>query len=611
MWDRLTDHWLIVTLVVVELWGWQQHQLLRVNLILLGVGFLCLVGWVISRVVAYRGQNLPVPRLPDLIRHLVTTQVRTARIKTRWRLFCLDNGWGRKTGYGDRRQLRPMRLRGLVPTLNGDLSARISPALSGVDPDKVWASVDYLQRTIGCREITLREIGPGSLRINFTYGDPLGRVLPIAQLPVADKGYFAYGIRSEGNVAQIRADMHLLIGGMTGQGKSSIVWTLLADIIRQDIPVDIYVSDPKGGSEFDALSKHVGERMGRLKVRQYATNDKETGEMLKQAREALSVRQRQMKAKGWRKVTRFDERNPLVLIILDEFLSLPSVIKDGATGNFGQIMTQGRAAGYLVVGLAQIGHADVMGKLRNLFPARLSLAVPDVFTQDTFLGQGSASRGAGCHKLSEDKHRGVGYAGGEESRGFTRFRAAFCSDKRRNGKPELSDIARIAAGMMPLGMEKTLEDNSPGKKSAVYRVYSFPAEDGSRQLLYVGKSNNPQLRIEQHLTDSSEPWWGGPDNEVDPEATSIRWYKSEKLALAAEAKAIRQEGPTYNTVHNSRNQARRGKDRKKVKLTLVKPTGVDDPVETVEGPVLERRAIAPGARPVDHEGEYEQAVWGE
>lgn len=69
--------------------------------------------------------------------------------------------------------------------------------------------------------------------------------------------------------------------------------------------------------------------------------------------------------------------------------------------------------------------------------------------------------------------------------------------------------------------------------TSLYRFY-----DGSGQLLYVGVSNHPIPRYDQH--GNEKPWW----SEV---ATSkMEHHSTRDAALTAEAVAIRDERPRHN-----------------------------------------------------------------
>lgn len=72
-----------------------------------------------------------------------------------------------------------------------------------------------------------------------------------------------------------------------------------------------------------------------------------------------------------------------------------------------------------------------------------------------------------------------------------------------------------------------------GDPTAVYRFF-----DEADRLLYVGMTGNIRLRWAGHAAD--KPWW--PD--VARQTTT--WFDTRAEAAAAEAEAIKSEGPAYN-----------------------------------------------------------------
>lgn len=68
---------------------------------------------------------------------------------------------------------------------------------------------------------------------------------------------------------------------------------------------------------------------------------------------------------------------------------------------------------------------------------------------------------------------------------------------------------------------------------AIYRL-----RDADEHLLYVGVSNNPPVRFEEHA--ASKSWW--------PEVRfyDLEWLETRQLALSAESDAIWLEQPKYN-----------------------------------------------------------------
>lgn len=85
----------------------------------------------------------------------------------------------------------------------------------------------------------------------------------------------------------------------------------------------------------------------------------------------------------------------------------------------------------------------------------------------------------------------------------------------------------------------------PADPTWLYRMFN---RDGD--LLYIGISNDPVLRLSQHANE--KPWVKREVTKWEIEPTS---YPSFAAALAAERKAIEAEHPRYNVVHNQRKTA--------------------------------------------------------
>lgn len=80
----------------------------------------------------------------------------------------------------------------------------------------------------------------------------------------------------------------------------------------------------------------------------------------------------------------------------------------------------------------------------------------------------------------------------------------------------------------------------------LYYLYRFYNTAG--RLLYVGISNNPDRRWDEHEDD--KPWWGEVEDQTSERVGTMR------EALDAEEDAIRRERPLYNVVHNGDNPDR-------------------------------------------------------
>jgi hypothetical protein len=81
-----------------------------------------------------------------------------------------------------------------------------------------------------------------------------------------------------------------------------------------------------------------------------------------------------------------------------------------------------------------------------------------------------------------------------------------------------------------------LNDEDP---QALYRTW---AADGT--LLYIGKSNAPLRRVEEHRR--SKDWMPYQAIRID-----LEWYPGLAAVLDAEARAIRSEHPLHNIQHNT------------------------------------------------------------
>lgn len=77
-------------------------------------------------------------------------------------------------------------------------------------------------------------------------------------------------------------------------------------------------------------------------------------------------------------------------------------------------------------------------------------------------------------------------------------------------------------------------------RTALYRAY---AKDGT--LLYIGISAMPQPRFDQHRNTS--PWYGQMASHT------LEWFKTRKVAMAAESAAVKAEKPIYNRQLQARN----------------------------------------------------------
>ena len=103
---------------------------------------------------------------------------------------------------------------------------------------------------------------------------------------------------------------------------------------------------------------------------------------------------------------------PLIVLIIDEIAALTGWITDRTMKRrieaaLGLILSQGRAAGVVVVGAVQDPRKDVLPQ-RDLFSTRIALRLNEADHVTLVLGPGARNRGAYCD-LIPDIMQGVGY----------------------------------------------------------------------------------------------------------------------------------------------------------------------------------------------------------
>jgi hypothetical protein len=543
----------------------------------LGVGLVCwllfrfagFAWWARQRRISLVAADAPIPPIKQLWKTYQLERKRLQYLAKQWPTACITQGLTASK--------KVPQLNSVKPTLASDITATLTSGRMGVPVTAVQAKADLIREVVGCQEVVVAPTASGCADITFNWSDPMGRTLHLPDLPVAKAGTVAYGVRRDGTPATIEQDKSVLIGGMTGFGKSNIIWTMLADLIRQGVPIRLYVSDPKGGIELTALGRHVGQQMGNVQVMKYATTAAATVEMVDDVEKRMRFSQSKQQGRKHKPT----KENPLCIVLLDELLPLHEMIRQKNKGALAKILYEGRASGYVVWANAQIGHADVLDTLRNYIPQRVCVKTKTPQTTDTFLGTGAETRGALC-SLIDPKDKGVGFADSESAIRPEKFRAPLVKD---------TDIDRIAVGAIPEGMQTKPEV----RRCAVYRAYSYDLPDGTprNRLEYIGKAVQPGGnggRFEGHRL---KDWGWCPEHEreenwwvvhVDESKMQVEWFDSEPEAIAAEEKAIDTEMPYWNYVHNKRNPFAIW--RKRPKGLPTKPLKSRSPVSPMDGPEL-------------------------
>jgi hypothetical protein len=140
---------------------------------------------------------------------------------------------------------------GTVPPLKnvtfdaGDVTARVYTGSYAIATDKFAPHLPLIAEVVGCRDIRYTSPAPGVMDLRFCFSDPLEKVVKPSDLKPIKPGVAPFGLTDRGDVIGLPVlnkdgeaiFTPLLIGGVSGSGKSSDVWSLLAGLIVAQIPV--------------------------------------------------------------------------------------------------------------------------------------------------------------------------------------------------------------------------------------------------------------------------------------------------------------------------------------------------------------------------------------
>jgi hypothetical protein len=202
-------------------------------------------------------------------------------------------------------------------------------------------------------------------------------------------------------VAVTLPERNVLMGGEPGAGKSAAL-SILAASAALDPGARLWLLDGK----LVELSAWVpcAQRLA-------GPNLDEAIEMLRELREEMEARYRELLARGKRKVCREDGL-PLHLVAVDELAFYLGAEDRKQQKEFAELLrdlvARGRAAGVIVCAATQKPASDVVPTaLRDLFGFRLAFRCNTPQASDTILGQGWATLGHSAASIAPGQ-RGVG-----------------------------------------------------------------------------------------------------------------------------------------------------------------------------------------------------------
>lgn len=298
--------------------------------------------------------------------------------------------------------------------------------------DDLGEAAERLGEATRAHQCRIIRTGPGIAELTLLYGDPLVEV--IGPLPVPSEPDFAalpIGTREDGSPWLLRlAGTHVLIAGVTGAGKGSVVWSLLRAIGPSIAAgtVQVWAVDGKAGMELAP---------GRPLFARLATTVEDGVELLEHA--VATMTNRAARLAGQYRTHTPSVNEPLLLVLVDEVALLTAYqpdrkLRERAERALSTLATQGRAPGLVLVAALQDPRKEVLG-LRNLFPTKIGMRLDEKTQVDLVLGDGARDAGALCHKIP-DNLPGVAYVKLDGLREPVRVRAAYLTDA------DITDLAR-------------------------------------------------------------------------------------------------------------------------------------------------------------------------
>ncbi|MFE7201824.1 FtsK/SpoIIIE domain-containing protein [Pseudonocardia alni] len=309
-----------------------------------------------------------------------------------------------------------------------EVKVRLVPGQTPEDFDQAARALAVARGVNRCQ---VRELAPNVVSIDYQRRNLLDAVVPAPDLDAMAglsgdaidldrvlSGATEYGTEWRQSIR----GSHTLIGGATGAGKGSLMWTPLLSIapaIRDGL-VRVNGIDPKG------MELAYGRRL----FHRYAVTSKDALALLDDLVEQMETRKREHA--GTTRLVPITRDTPLEIVEFDEIGALLRYVGDrktreAITERIALLTTQGRALGFTVRGYVQEPTKDTV-PVRELFPRRICLRVASKSHVGMVLGDNAYDRGAWANRIGESEP-GVGYLFGEGVREPLRVRAAWVPDE--------------------------------------------------------------------------------------------------------------------------------------------------------------------------------------
>lgn len=348
------------------------------------LAFVIIPWWLVS--LAFWRMNFP----DGFARHVSGRARGTARSLTTYR-----PRWGkalRKSGIINTTSPLPLLVHTRSTPVYDQLRIRM---VAGQRIEDFTEESDRLAQTFGalaCRVHTLPN-KPHWLELMFLTSDPL--VNPIDPYPPEmnwQQG-LPIAVCEDGQPWKLQLiGSHLLLVGATGSGKSSVLWSVIDQLIPaiNDRTVKLWVLDPKGGMELAAGAAHFNR---------FIYDPGQFANTLEQAVRIMQTRQAALRGVTRQHTPTTTE--PLIVIIIDELAALTAwanETKQRTHNALGLLLSQGRAVGITIIGAVQDPRKDTI-PMRALFTTRIALRVTEDEEVRMSLGRVALNAGAKAHQI--------------------------------------------------------------------------------------------------------------------------------------------------------------------------------------------------------------------
>lgn len=272
----------------------------------------------------------------------------------------------------------------------------------GQAPKLFHQQADELRLGFKGERLVLKGLKPRLLEMAFMRRDPLLAPVPATAIPASiaaiDFRRIPVGLDEFGQPYTVSLlGGHTACAGSTGAGKASLEWNILravAPAIAAGLVRPVFI-DPK--------LKELSQALALVAPDDYAGRDEDVLALLQRlVREMEAANEADGSARERDFVPR--KGRPLVVIFIDELAPLLKYwkrsLRDKIEDALGLLLTQGRAAGYIVVGAIQEPTKDVF-TIRDLFTRRIALRLPTESHTEAALVENAVDYGALCHEISE------------------------------------------------------------------------------------------------------------------------------------------------------------------------------------------------------------------